>query len=52
MPLSCGCDMNAAFMPYEGIVGPVPAVTGVRERLCGTTGAAARRARPLAMKIS
>ena len=31
--------MNAAFMlSYEEEAGPVPAVTGVHERLCGTTG--------------
>jgi hypothetical protein len=53
--------MNAAFTPYEEGAGPyeegagpyeegagpVPGVTGVRGRLCGTTGTAARRARPL-----
>jgi hypothetical protein len=33
--------MNAAFTSYEGSAGPVPAVTGVGERLYGTTGTAA-----------
>jgi hypothetical protein len=32
--------MNAAFMSYEGMAGPGSAVTGVHERLCGTTGTA------------
>jgi hypothetical protein len=42
MPLSCGWDdMNAAFMSYEQLAGPVPAVTAVHERLCGTTGTTA-----------
>jgi hypothetical protein len=42
MPLSCGWnDLNAAFTSYEEIAEPVPAVTGVHERLCGTTGTAA-----------
>ena len=36
--------MNAAFRSYEEMAGPGSAVTGVYERLCGTTGAAARRA--------
>ena len=55
--------MNAAFMrlgrhergilmSYEESAAPESAVTGVRERLCGTTGTAARRARPFTMKIS
>ena len=39
--------MNAAFTPYEESAGPGSAVTGVYERLCGTTGAAARRATPV-----
>ena len=30
--------MNAAFMSYEESAGPGSAVTGVHERLCGTTG--------------
>jgi hypothetical protein len=33
--------MNAAFMPYENDARPGSVVTGVRERLCGTTGTAA-----------
>jgi hypothetical protein len=28
--------MNAAFTSYEGMAGPVPAVTEVHKRLCGT----------------
>ena len=47
--------MNAAFMSYEGSAGPGSAVTGVGERLCGTTGTtgtAARRPRPFTIKIS
>ena len=42
--------MNAAFRSYEEMAGPGSAVTGVDERLCGTTGttgAAARRATPV-----
>jgi hypothetical protein len=35
--------MSAAFKSYEGIAGPVPAVTGGHKRLCGTTGTAAVR---------
>jgi hypothetical protein len=39
MPPSCGWyDMNAAFTSYEDVGGPVSAVTGVRKRLCDTTG--------------
>ena len=30
--------MNAAFTSYEGMAGPGSAVTGMRRRLCGTTG--------------
>ena len=30
--------MNAAFTSYEESAGPVPAVTEVHKRLCGTTG--------------
>jgi hypothetical protein len=50
--------MNAAFMSYEGITGPVSAVTAAHGRLCGTTGTtgtagtAARRLRPFKIKIS
>ena len=45
-------DMNAAFMSYEGIAGRDHVVTGVHERLCGTTGTtAARRVRPFTIKI-
>jgi hypothetical protein len=44
--------MNAAFMSYQWSAGPVPAVTGVDERLCGTTGTAARRPRPLKINLS
>jgi hypothetical protein len=51
MPLSCALhDMNAAFMSYEEASGPVSAVTGARERLCGTAGAAAFCARPFTIK--
>ena len=35
-------DMNAASTSYEVSAGPGSAVTGVYERLCGTTGTAAR----------
>jgi hypothetical protein len=53
MPLSCGWnDMNAAFMPLKSPPGRDRAVTGVDESLCGTTGTAARRPRPLMIKIS
>jgi hypothetical protein len=45
-------DMNAASMSYEESAAPESAVTAVRERLCGTTGTAARRAHPFTMKIS
>ena len=34
--------MNAAFTSYEGMAGPGSAVTGVYERLRGTTGTTAR----------
>ena len=34
--------MNAAFTSYEGSAGPGSGVTGVHERLCGTTGTADR----------
>jgi hypothetical protein len=51
MPLSCCLsDMNAAFMPYEGMAGPGLGVTGGRERLCGTTGTVAGWARPFTIK--
>jgi hypothetical protein len=40
-------DMNAASMSYEESAGPESAVTGVRERLCGTTGTAARLGTPV-----
>jgi hypothetical protein len=47
MPLSRGWnDMNAAFTSYEGEGRAGVGVTGVRERHHGTTGTAARRARP------
>ena len=39
--------MNAAFMSYKESAGPESAVTGVRERLCGTTGTAARLSTPV-----
>jgi hypothetical protein len=39
MPLSCGWnDLNAAFMSYETECRAGMAVTGVHQRLCGTTG--------------
>jgi hypothetical protein len=44
--------MNAAFMSYDGMGGPGSAGAGVRRRLCGTIGTAARGARPLTIKIS
>ena len=34
--------MNATFTSYEGNAGPGSAVTGVHDRLCDTTGTAAR----------
>jgi hypothetical protein len=47
MPLSRGWNsMNAAFTPYEDSAGPGSGVTGGHKRLCGTTGTAARQARP------
>ena len=30
--------MNAAFTPLKEMAGPGSAVTGMRRRLCGTTG--------------
>jgi hypothetical protein len=44
--------MDAAFMSFEGSAGPVPAVTGVDERLPGTTGTTARRPRPFKINLS
>jgi hypothetical protein len=35
-------DMNAAFTPYERMAGPGIGGHGSHERLCGTTGTAAR----------
>jgi hypothetical protein len=37
--------MNAASTSYEGSAGPGSAVTGGRERLCGTTGTTGTAAR-------